>query len=147
MQAKVLELLESILPKETKIIVSEYKPFYGDTALKIAFAVSDHQINNVRNQFVQAVSLSLDITNMELEVQIFGGMGGNRIYCKPNLELRAEKYLAMAGRKVSFRKPKKEEKFVLRAIKKFAENWLKTLKENENSLMYKDLVDYTPFVK
>ena len=52
----------------------------------------------------------------------------------------------MARRKVNFRKPKQEEKNVLKAIEKFAQNWLKTIKENEKDLFYSSIVDYKPFL-
>ena len=141
-EQKINEILEKNLPKKAHKIVSEYRKVFGGKGLKIAFAASDYEINQVRNQFPQAVSLSLDLDNMELEIQVFGGMGGNRVYCEPDLNNPKEKYLAMAGRKVAFRRPKKEEKFVLRAIEKFAQNWVKVLKENKDVLTHQKEIDY-----
>ena len=141
-EQKVNEILKNNLPTKAHVEVYEYRKVFGGKGLKIAFAASDYKINGLSGQFPQAVSLSLDLDDMELGVQVFGGMGGNRVYCEPDLNNPKEKFLAMAGRKVAFRRPKKEEKFVLRAIEKFAQNWVKVLKENKDVLTHQKNVNY-----
>lgn len=143
---KIKEILEKELPQEAFKVVSPHKGF-GGQYLKIAFAANDHQINGVRGQLPQVVSLNLDLADLELETQCFGGNGGRCIYRKPNLEDAKEKYLAMKSVKVPFRKPKKEEKSVLNAITKFCQNWLKTLKENKETLEYQNVVNYDELLK
>ena len=51
----------------------------------------------------------------------------------------------MASYKIPFRKPKQEEKFVMKAIKVFAERWLQALKDNKERLFYQDKVDYDAY--
>jgi len=134
--------LDNVLPSDVLKIVRDYKVL-GRTSVKILLAANKHEINSVRNQFPQAVSLSLRVDTMELETQVFGGIGGNRIYRKVDKNNPKEKMYAMHGIKIKFRKPKKEFKFVLRAINKFASNWLSEMKANKELLMYQDNVDYS----
>lgn len=136
--------LENILPQGTYLNVKPYKGM-SDNYIAIQFASLDFNINGVSGQRPDAVSLSLCLNDLELLVQMYGGCGGNRIYRKPNLEDPKEKYLAMKGVKVPFRQPQKNEVAVLKAIKTFALNWIKTIKENKDSLYYKDKVDYSKF--
>ena len=143
---KIKDILTSVLPSKTHIYVGETKSIFGDPQIKIVFAVSDYNINGVRGQMVQVVSLLLNLKDMELRPQVFGGNGGRSVYRKPNLNDPKEKYLAMKSIILPFRKPKAEEKYVLAAIKRFAENWLKVLKENRDVLMYQDYVDYDDFL-
>jgi hypothetical protein len=53
-----------------------------------------------------------------------------------------EKYLAAKSVKVPFRTPQPNEKAVLDAIRRFAENYKKTLADNREVLLYQDIVDY-----
>lgn len=140
---QIKTILETELPKGFNIIVSPYKSFYGSEHIKIMFSPNVEEINRVRGQFPQVVSLSLAVDKMELEGQIYGGNGGLCIYREIDPNHPKEKYLAMKSVKVPFRKPKKEGKFVLAAIKRFAQNYLKTLKDNREVLRYQDLVDYS----
>jgi len=146
MEEKVFELLKNLLPEQAYFEVTKRKQFYGGEYLKIAFAASNKEINDVKGQFVQVVSLMLDLQTLELHPQIYGGNGGQRIYRKPNMDDSHEKYLAMVGIKIPFRKPKQEEKFVLSAIERFVNNWVKAIKENKDQLMYQDLIDYDVFL-
>lgn len=111
----------------------------------IIIAASNHQINRVSGQYPQRVALRLS-EDMELESVNFGGMGGRLVYRQPNLDDPSEKYLAMKGIKVPFRKPQPNKEAVLRAIKRFCENWLKTLGENRTNLCYQDIVNYDPIL-
>lgn len=147
MKTEVENILKNVLPSKTNIIVKECKNYFGNgTYLAIAFSVSDYLINNVSGQYPQIVSLSLDLQTLELHPQVFGGNGGQCIYLIPDKNNIKEKYLAMAGLKIPFRTPKKENKFVLSAIEKFAENWLKAIKENKERLMYQNYVNYDEFL-
>ena len=143
---EISNILKETLPKQTFIYVQNCKGCFGDNYIKIAFAVSDFNINGVSGQKPQIVSLNLSLEDLELRPQCFGGNGGQRIYRKPNLKDPKEKYLAMAGIKIPFKQPKKEKKFVIAAIKRFAENWLNAIKENQNELMYSNYVDYSNFL-
>jgi|TARA_R110000796_G_scaffold59008_6_gene135969 hypothetical protein len=143
MKTQVQELLVSKLPKGFNIIVDERKSCFGGKYLKIAFSPNTHLINGVSGQYPQLVSLSLDLDDMELQTQVFGCNGGGRIYREVDKDHPRERFLAMVGVKVPFRKPKKETKFVLKAIERFVENYMKVLKENAEVLRYKSVVDYS----
>ena len=125
MKNQIESILNNILPN-AYTSVSEIERLRSKY-LKIVIAASDYQINGVSGQFPACVSLCLDLDSLELEAQIFGGNGGNRIFRKPRKHLDAEKYLALGSEKVAFRRPKKEEKAILRAVERFAENWRKTV--------------------
>jgi hypothetical protein len=139
-------LLENTLPKDSFIEVSHYKGM-SSKYIAIVFASKDVLINNVRGQRPDVVSLAIHLDDLELYVQGFGGNGGQHIYRKPNLEDAKEKYLAMKSIKIPFRKPKNEEGAILKAIEKFAQRWILTLKENKEKLCYHNLVNYDEFLK
>lgn len=143
---KIRAILENKLPKGSYINVHEGK-FMNEPYIKIFFAASNININGVDEQKPEAVSLILHTNTLELHTQVFGGNGGQSIYRKPNMEDGRERYLAMKNVKIPFKRPKPEEKFVLSAIERFAENWLKTLRENKEVLMYKDLINYDEYLR
>jgi len=145
METKIYELLKKVLPSKTNIKVSTHQTFYRTKYVKIMFAVSNIEINRVSEQYPQVVSLVLDLDTMELKPQIFGCMGGQTIYRKPNQNDPKEKYLAMKSVKIPFRTPKKEEKNVLECIERFGKNWVQTLKDNRTELMYQNIVNYDEF--
>lgn len=107
--------------------VYPYK-FLGEESIKIFFAPSVIELNRVKNQFPNAVSLVLHVATMELDTQVFGGMGGGKIQIKPT-----NKYHAFDSVKVPFRKPKREEKNVMQAIDRFTVRYLELLKENKDN--------------
>lgn len=146
METKVRQILEKTLPESAFIHVSTRKNFFGGDYLRIAFAASETSTGCATGNRPQQVSLNLDLTDLELQTQVYGGTGGQSIYRKPNLNDDKEKYLAMKSVRVPFRRPKKAEKNILQAIEKFALNWLKTLKENKETLLYKDIVNYDTFL-
>ena len=146
METKVLDVLKKTLPSKSHIIVKTRQHFDKSYYLKIMFAVSNVEINSVSEQYPQVVSLRLDLDTMELQTQVFGCMGGQNIYRRPNKEDPKERFLAMKSIKIPFRKPKPEEKFVLSAIERFAQNWLTAIKENKSVLMYQGIVDYDEFL-
>jgi hypothetical protein len=139
MKDQILTALKKVLPSKAFILVEPYKCL-GEEHLKIAFAASEININDVRGQKPQIVSLCL--RDLELSVQAFGGNGGQVIYRQPNMEDSKEKYLAMQSIKIPFRQPKKEEKAILKAVEKFANNWLQALKDNQDKLTHQNLVNY-----
>lgn len=144
LRKEVENLLVKTLPSKAHVFVKNTFSCLGnDEQLKIVLAVSDHEINNVRGQYVQDVSLLYNITNSELTVQIFGGNGGQSIYRTPP----EGSYLAMERIRIPFRKPKSEKKFIMKAIERFAQNWVKAIKENKSVLMYQNLVNYDEFIK
>jgi hypothetical protein len=122
--------------------VSEGKNTFNGNYLKIVMAAHETNINGVSGQKVQVVSLNLDLSNLELTPQIYGGNGGQCIYRKPNQEDAKERFLAMKSVKVPFRRPACNEKDVLAAIERFAVNYKNTLIENRAVLMYQDFVNY-----
>ena len=101
-------------------------------------------IHNVTNQFPDLCSLRLD-NDLTLETQCYGGCGGGSLYRNIDKNNADERFLAMKSVKVPFRKPQQTEKAVLNAISKFADNYLKTLKDIQSMglLRYTDLVDYS----
>ena len=143
MQNEIKNLLESILPSKTVIVVKEHKKIFDDgKTLQIAFYPESKTINNVRGQYPQVVSLRLDLDTLELEPQIYDGNGGRCIYRTPD---EKHSYLAMQSIKIPFRKPKPETDKILAAIKRFAERWLQALKDNKDVLMYHDYVNYDEY--
>jgi len=142
MVEKIEAILNEVLPAKAYRLVANTKSIFGDPQIKIVIAVSDYQINGVKGQLVQVVSLLLWLNDMEIYPQVFGGNGGQFIFRKPNMNDPKEKYLAMKSIKIPFRKPKQEENFVLGAIKRFAENWVRLLRENREELMYQEYVNY-----
>lgn len=138
---KITQLIEKHLPSFVGD-VSEHKEMLGDGKyLKIWWAASDKNINDVRGQKTQVVSLSLS-DELELHPQVFGGMGGRTITRKPNLLVDAEKYLAQKSVVIPFRTPQPIEEKVLKCIYKFILDYKKALIENIDVLMYQDLVNY-----
>ena len=146
MKNEILSLIESIVPKAF-IIVEERKTFYGTDYLKIGIAGSDKLINNVKGQYPGLVSLSLDLEKLELEVQGYGGCGGQYILIKPDKNNPRESYLVYSSVKVPFRKPKGEVKNVMGAIARFAENWKRIIEENLDRMPHNDLVNWSEVVK
>jgi hypothetical protein len=139
--SKIKEILERTLPAGCYIKIAPVK-LLGGTSIKIFFAASDYDINSVSEQKPQAVSLRLDVDSLELKPQTWGGMGGQCIYREPNKDDPKERYLAMKSVKVPFRKPQQNEVAVMAAIERFAKNWIKTIKDNIDTIKYKELVNY-----
>ncbi len=142
LKSKIDAIIKKTLPNFW-FDVSEYKQWLGGgTYLAIKIAACNHLINGVADQRVQAVSLCLDLPDMELKTQSFGCSGGGSIYRKPNLNDPEEKYLAMKRVKIPFRTPKKEEGAVLRCVEKFCQSYKQTLIDNKDVLCHPELCDY-----
>lgn len=143
MKTEILEILQKTLPIGFCYNVQESKNCIGSGSyLKIWAAISEKNINNVTGQKPQIVSLMLDLTDLDLHPQVFGGNGGQCIYRKPNLEDRSERYLAMKSVKIPFRKPQPKKENILAAIERFFKAYLLALKENKENLMYQNIVNY-----
>ena len=143
--SKVEKILNNNLPNDCFINVWKRNNFYSQNSIGIMFAVNDYDVNNVKLQKPQIVSLSLDHDTMELSVQMFNGSGGQHIYRKPFKDNPKEKNLAMVGIKIPFRKPQKNEKSVLKAIDNFSQRWVKTISDNIDNLTDKQYADYSKF--
>ena len=141
-KVKIEQILDKVVPSFYKGVSIHKNIFDTGNNIRIFIAASDYKINGVSGQLPQVVSLSLDLSDMDLHPQVYGGNGGRAISRKPNMNDPKEKYLAMQSVKVPFRTPQPNEKAVLDAIKKFAENYKKTLAENREVLLYQDIVDY-----
>jgi antirestriction protein len=140
----LVEKITSIAEKELPGFHYEIKKysFVGYDEIKILVAASNYEINRVPGQFPQAVSLRLSVEDMILEPQVYRGVGGQNIYLIPDKEHPKEKYLAMAAVKIPFRKPRRDERSVLNAIRKFFQDYKEALKANRSRLMYQGFVDY-----
>ena len=112
----------------------QYKGFGGEY-IGVQMACSDHDINRVDGQKIQKASLTLDIKSLELESRC-------EMFRQPNEQDPKERFLAMKSIKVPFRRPACNEKDVLNAVQRFAENYKKALIENRAVLKYQDLVNY-----
>jgi hypothetical protein len=122
--------------------ISDYKGYFGGVSLAIMIAPIDFDINGIRNQKPQMVSLSFDPKTLELEPQAYAGCGGRCIERKPDLTNPNEKYLYCKSVKVAFRTPQKNEKAVLSAFEKFVIAYKKALIDNIDVLMNQEIVDY-----
>ena len=118
------------------------KGSFGGRYICLWIACSTTEINRVQGQRPQMVSLMLDMNDMELRPQVFGGNGGQCIYRQPNLEDPKERYLAMKSVKIPFRKPKGTPEAIVECIGRFADNYIQTLNDNYDVLRYKEMVDY-----
>jgi hypothetical protein len=144
MKSQIQDIVLSTLPESFYVILQKRKAIISnDPQLLIAFAPNNYEINQVKGQHPQLVSLLLNMKTLELNTQVFGGNGGGNIYREPDPNHPKEKYLAMVGVKVPFRKPKQTQESVLRAIQLFCERYIQTLKDNKETLRYKDVVDYS----
>ena len=141
-KVKIEQILDKVVPSFYKGVSIHKNIFDTGNNIRIFIAASDYKINGVSGQLPQVVSLSLDLSDMDLHPQVFGGNGGQRVEREPNMNDPKEKYLAMKSVKVPFRTPQPNEKAVLDAIKRFAENYKKTLADNREVLLYQDVVDY-----
>ena len=141
-QQQVEETLAKAI-QGTKLVysVKDGKNFFGGQYLMIWICCSNKDMNVV-GQKPQVVSLCLNIPELELYPQVFGGNGGNSIFRKPNLEDPTEKYLAMKRIKIPFRKPQPQIDKVLITIQKFVKNYIDLLRANIDVLMYQNEVDY-----
>lgn len=139
--------ISKVVPRGTVIEVKEKQNYFGGGKyLMIGFYPESKPVNGVRGQYPELFSLCLNFDDMELTTQMYGGCGGQIIYRNPDKNHPQEKYLALVGIKVPFRKPKPELKFIIPAIERFASNWVKLIRENKDQLAHQDYVNYDEFL-
>lgn len=138
----ITKVLSDKLPDKAFRRVQVSPSAFGGYYISILIAASNTLINDVRGQYPQLVSLSLDLSDLTLEVQPYCGSGGNGIYIEPNPNDPKEKHLAMKRVKIPFRTPNAGEVYILKAIGTFADRWLKALAENIDVLTDKNIVNY-----
>lgn len=141
-KVKIEQILDKVVPSFYKGVSIRKNIFDTGNNIRIFIAASDYKINGVSGQFPQVVSLSLDLSDMDLHPQVYGGNGGQRIDREKDMNDPNEKFFAFSTIKIPFRTPQPNEKAVLYAIRRFAENYKKTLAENREVLLYQDIVDY-----
>lgn len=138
----VEKILNEELPKSAWRSVSITKVL-GGYWLSVEFAGADYNINDVKGQRPLSASLRLD-GGMELKTQ---GYGSRRIYFSIDENNPKEKNLALSGSNIPFRTPKKEEAAVLRAIRRFVQNWRKVISDKDAKFYrHSDKVDYDSIV-
>ena len=137
LKTKVENIIQKTLPDAFYRSVTVGKTFYGTEMLRIIVAASDQHINNVQGQRPQMVSFRLD-DNLTLEPQHYGGCGGRSIELIPE----PGSFLAIERVKIPFRRPKKTQEAVLRALERFFSRYLTALKENKERLYSAKYADY-----
>lgn len=133
------QIIDKTLPGFLSIV--RERTCLGHKSIMIMIAASNYEINGVKGQYPQCISLSHS-DDESLVIQHFGGMGGQTVFCIPDKNNDREKYLAMAGMTVPFRKPKNTKDSILKAFEKFLVNYKQTLIAYRERLMYKEFVDY-----
>lgn len=146
LKIKFESIMNKKLPSGIIHYIDVYKSFDGGINLKIVIASSNHKINGVSGQLPDIVSLRYSFTYEELKPQSFGCCGGQKIHIQPDKEDPREKYLALTGVKIPFRKPKNKEKNLVACVGRFCENWLKTLNENRSRLLYGEFCNNYEFL-
>lgn len=143
---EIKNLISNIIPEDCYVDVFKYQaPIGKDTMVAIKFASTDYDINGVRGQKPEIVSLSLNTNKWELQIQGYGGNGGQSIYVLPDKTKPEEKHLALKSVKIPFRKPSANKDAVLKTIEKFAKTWCNTINQYYDRLKYFEYVDYSKF--
>ena len=140
MKTEIEKALDEVLPAKAYRRVYIAGSF-GGPVVRAIIAASDYEISRVAGQHPQRCTLSYS-KNYGLEANGWGGFAGALIYRKPDKTNPRERMNVMTGVRVPFRRPKNEEKAILRAVKRFGERWAQTLRENLEVLRYQDIVDY-----
>lgn len=141
MKNQIENILTNTLPKGAFFKVIESKQVLSNNStLRVLIAANDNVNNGCFNSYPQLVSLNLELDTLELYPQVFGGVGGRCISLKPE-----KSYMYSESLVIPFRTPKPNEKAVLNAITKFAENYVKKMNENYSSLLHNDKIDYSHF--
>lgn len=147
--------ISELKPEIEKILAEELPKFFTFAKLKseyvysnesprdciyIGMACSELEINRIKDQFPQYCLLKLSSKGVLTPITL-GGCGGHYIDLIPNKADPKECYLAIKGYKISFRQPKEgDPEAILRAIRKFCQNYKEALKTNLDRLMYKDRI-------
>lgn len=143
LKGEIFELIKLKIPHSFVLVKSH--SFLGIDYISIILSVSDHEINRVEHQFPQKVVLHLNVfENNRLDMELRAVE--NRIYRNIRPDDPREKFLVMVGVKIPFRKPKNEKAAVMKAIEKYCDSYIQTLKDNLPELRYKDIVDYNKVI-
>jgi len=126
------EILSNELPSGIKYSVSE-REFMGDVSLAISMWVDSEYVEH--NGHCGQVSYSLFPDTWELQSQVYGGIGGGRISVKTD-----DTRFYCEGIKIPFRKPRKTEDAVIKALHRLCENYISTIRSNFDKLIYVDRV-------
>jgi hypothetical protein len=145
---KIEAVLTANLPKSVTFQVNEGKNCLGGNtywAIRIYTAFKNGRtINDVRGQFANHISLNLD-DSLQLSFQVFGGMGGQRVYRNIDTTNEKERFYAMVGEKIPFRTPQKIEGKVLESLTKVCQRYIETLQniKGRGLLRHVNEVDYS----
>jgi len=140
MYNRICSIARDILPNFDRQINLKEKDLMGTKNNNISILISTKK--ELIQQGVNSVGLYLDVDRMLLNVQVFGGAGGQKIYLVPDKNNPNEKYLAYASVKVPFRKPQQNKDSVINAIEKFFTNYKLLMIENKSRLIKEDKIDY-----
>ena len=140
LKPKIESIMSEELPSGFYTFADVSTGSFGGPYMKIAMACSNKD-KHVAGQKAQVVSLCLE-ADLELHPQVYGGNGGQCIHREPNKENTDEKFLAMKSVKVPFRRPNKDEEAVLKAVRRFCQAYLKTLRDNKAVLIDRHEIDY-----
>lgn len=141
--AEFQKIAQKTIPK-FNVTIKKYKSFDGSFDIAIHFRTSDFIIDR-HNDNPEFASYILLMDSMELQEQGFGGLGGGRVTRKPNPNNPDEKYLAMKGEKIPFRKPQPNIKAIYKAFEKLCIAYKDTVKKiyDMGLLRYPDSTDYS----
>ena len=136
-EEKVLAEIEKAVPAEFYKKVLRRKNVLGTGEfLQIVVAPVDYHINDVRGQRPQVVSFALDLADLELRPQIYGGCGGRSITVKPP----EDSHLYCERVHIPFRTPKRAEKNILAALNRFFARYVAELRKQGSNLMHYDKI-------
>ena len=140
MQKKIQAILDQALPENFFKEVRQRKTL-GSMSLSIMASPKPTNGERFRHEMV---SLSLNFwerTGLELQTQVFGGYGGQCFIVKAEPGSEAYRLRNYDSVVIPFRKPKAEEKAILRAVERFFSRYLQALKNNSHRIIDKDKMD------
>ncbi len=129
------------LPAQIIVRAIETK-FMSTPIIYIHLFCSDKNINNVDGQKPQKVTLVYTYNPSRPQEAVLEGHF-TRIWREVNKDNYMERRWAMVGEKVPFRRTRGTDAQILKAITRFGENYVATLKANKDVIRYKDLCDYS----
>lgn len=140
MQTKIQAILDETLPesffKEVRL-----REVLGSKSLSIMASPKPTNGERFRHEMV---SLSLNFwerTGPELRTQVFGGYGGQSFIAKAEPGSKAYRLGNYDSVIIPFRKPKAEEKLILRAVERFFSRYLQALKDNAHRFIDREKMD------
>lgn len=140
MQKKIQAILDQALPesffKEVRL-----RKILGSKSISIMASPGSTNGERFRHEMV---SLSLDFYErypIQLRPQVFGGYGGQSFIAKAEPGSKAYRLGNYDSVIIPFRKPKSEEKAILRAVERFFKRYLQALKDNAHRLIDLEKMD------